>query len=88
MIRASSGWDDILDQGEVIRWLGGPIPDYSLNWERVLMAFFGIIFTGTTYSAQEMRIGQKRACKTDVGFERLEDARKVYRLMRDIQQGA
>lgn len=174
MTRASSGWDDILDQGEDIRWQGRPIPGYSLNWERLLMAFFGIIFTGitlgwmygaaqvpgfwwlmgmvhlsfgigfmivptlwfhhrlsntwytltnkrafvatdlmfrdrrlrsypivedttlrlvestpgTVYFAQEMRIGQKRAYKTDIGFERLEDARKVYRLMRDIQQGA
>lgn len=43
---------------------------------------------GTVYFAQEMRIGAKRAYKVDIGFERLEDARAVYRMMRDIQTGA
>lgn len=43
---------------------------------------------GTVYSAQEMRIGNKRADKAHTCFERVDDTRGVYRLMRDIQQGA
>lgn len=168
-----SGWEDILDPQEEIRWQGQPIPTYAPNWERVLMAGFGAIFAGfalfwmglaaqapgfiwllgmihfsfgvgfmivptlwvhhrlshtwytltnkraiiatdlifkgrrlrsypivadttlrlvddqpgTVYFAQEMRIGSKRAYKVDVGFERVTDARAVYRAMRETQQG-
>ncbi|MDU8928489.1 aspartate carbamoyltransferase catalytic subunit [Alisedimentitalea sp. MJ-SS2] len=42
---------------------------------------------GTIYFAHDVRRGRNGTYRVPVGFERIEEASEVYRLMRDIQSG-
>ena len=66
-------------------WQGKRLKSYPIAGDTVLE--FDGSFPGSIHFAHKIRRGKNGSYRVPIGFERIDDAREVYRLMRDIQKG-